>query len=50
MTISVGSVLMLLAIIQLILAAIGVPGFSRWSWFPGGMAFWAMSLFMKITV
>ena len=50
MTITVGSFLMFLAIVQLILAAVGVPGFTRWQWFPGGMAFWAISLFMSVTV
>lgn len=50
MTLSVASLMMALAIIQLILAALGVPGFARWSWFPGGMSFWAMSLFLTIAV
>ena len=50
MTITVGSFLMFLAIVQLILAAVSVPGLGRWQWFPGGMATWAISLFMTVAV
>jgi hypothetical protein len=50
MTITVASAAMFLAILQLLLAAIGVPGFSRWAWFPGGMAFWGIALFMQVNV
>ncbi len=50
MTITVPSFLMFLAIVQLALAALNVPGFVRWSWFPGGALFAALSLFVSISM
>ena len=50
MSFNVQSLLMFLAIVQLLLSALNVPGFVRWSWFPAGMCFWAISLFATFNV
>ncbi len=50
MTINVQSFVMFLAILQLALAAIGLPDLARWRWFPGGMATGAIALFMSVAV
>lgn len=50
MTLTVASLVMFAAIVHLLLAAIGVPGFARWSWFPAGMFLWACSLFLSVNV
>lgn len=51
MTITVQSFIMMLAIVCLLLATVGVvPSFKYWSWFPGGMLLWAISLFMSVNV
>jgi hypothetical protein len=49
-TITVGSVLMFLAIVCLLLAALNVNPFPRVSLFPLGMSLWAISLFMSVNV
>lgn len=50
MSLSVASLAMALGLIQLLLAALGVPGFARWNWFAGGMLFWGCSLFLSMNV
>lgn len=47
MTITVASFIMFLGIFQLLLAALNVPGLSRWNWLAGGMLFWGISLFVS---
>lgn len=50
MTISVSSFIMFLGIIQLFLAALGLPDLRMWRWFPGGAATIAVAMFVHFAV
>jgi hypothetical protein len=41
-------VFMILGAVQLLLAALNVPGLTRWSWFPGGVLFVTLALFFRV--
>ncbi len=42
-------VFMVLAAVQLLLAALNVPGLPRWSWFPGGVLFVVLATFFYVS-
>jgi hypothetical protein len=57
MTITFSSLLLFLAIIQLLLASLNINSIGKkangqpvWVFFPGGMLFWAISLFVTVAV